>query len=126
MNKFLIGILIFICLFILAIAYYYYDYFYVRKEEFKNTKPKNRLVLYYTPWCGHCAMLKPKWTEFQNNNNLKDIDIDMVDCDNSKDICNKFKIEIIPTIILHKENNDIIYHGDKEIDKIKEWLNTNH
>ena len=122
MNKILIVSLIFLCVIIVAIVYYYF----FRKEEFKNTKPKNRLVLYYTPWCGHCAMLKPKWTEFQNNNYLKDIDIDMVDCDNSKDVCNKFKIEIIPTIILHKENNDIIYHGDKEIDKIKEWLNTNH
>jgi len=122
MNKILIGSLIFLCVIIVAIVYYYF----FRKEEFKNTKPKNRLVLYYTPWCGHCAMLKPKWTEFQNNNNLNDIEIDMVDCDNSKDICNKLKIEIIPTILLHKGNKDIIYDGDKEIDKIKEWLNTNN
>lgn len=123
MNQFLIWGLIVLCLVIIAVIIYYYFF---RKEEFKNTKKKNRIVLYYTPWCGHCSILKPKWLELQKNNNLDDIDIDMIDCDSSKDICNKLNIEIIPTIILHKENNDIIYDGEKEIDKIKEWLNDNN
>lgn len=118
MNKtFIITIAV---LFIILISTSYY-YFYI-KEGFKTEK--NRLVLYYTPWCGHCASLKPKWVEFQNNNNLKDIEIDMVDCDNSQELCNTLKIEMIPSIIFHKKNEDIKYEGDKEIDKIKEWAAT--
>lgn len=119
MNRLLIGIII--CIIILILASFYFYYFY-RKEKFKNTKPKNRLVLYYTPWCGHCAMLKPKWAEFQKNNTLTDVEVEMVDCDTSKEICNKLKIETIPSIILHKENEEINYEGVKEIDKIKEWV----
>jgi thioredoxin-like negative regulator of GroEL len=121
MNRLLIGIII--CIMILILASFYFYYFY-RKEKFKNTKPKNRLVLYYTPWCGHCAMLKPKWAEFQKNNKLTDVEVEMVDCDTSKEICNKLKIEIIPSIILHKKNEQINYEGAKEIDKIKEWVET--
>ena len=119
MNRLLIGIII--CIIILILASFYFYYFY-RKEKFKNTKPKNRLVLYYTPWCGHCAMLKPKWAEFQKNNTLTDVEVEMVDCDTSKEICNKLKIEIIPSIILHKKNEIIKYEGAMEIDKIKEWV----
>lgn len=120
MNRLLIGIII--CIIILTLASFYFYYFY-RKDNFNNTKPKNRLVLYYTPWCGHCAMLKPKWVEFQKNNNLTDVEVEMVDCDTSE-ICNKLNIEIIPTIIFHKKNEKINYEGAKEIDKIKEWVET--
>ena len=118
MNKSFI-ITITVLFIILILTSYYYLYM---KEGFKTDK--NRLVLYYTPWCGHCASLKPKWIEFQNNNKLKDIEIDMVDCDKSKDICNSLKIEMIPSIIYHKKNEDIKYEGVKEIDKIKEWVAT--
>ena len=120
MNRLLIGIIMGIIL-ILAISSFYYFY---RKDEFKNSKHKNRLVLYYTPWCGHCAMLKPEWVEFQKNNKLKDMEVEMVDCDTSQEICNKFKIETIPTIIFHKENEEITYEGAKEIDQIKDWVKT--
>lgn len=46
----------------------------------------------------------------------------MVDCDSSNDVCNRLKIEIIPTIILHKKNEKIVYEGKVDIDSVKEWL----
>jgi|TARA_B110000879_G_C11057620_1_gene465397 thioredoxin-like negative regulator of GroEL len=96
-----------------------YFVFFNNQEEFYS---KDKLVLYYTPWCGHCATVKPKWIEFKEENKFSDVEIDMVDCDSSNDVCNRLKIEIIPTIILHKKNEKIVYEGKVDIDSVKEWL----
>ena len=108
-------------IFIITVTILTYFVF-LKKEELKDFSLKDRFVLYYTPWCGHCATLKPDWIVFQKENALTDLEIEMVDCDTAKEVCNKLQIETIPAIILHKKNEKIIYEGEMEISKIQEWL----
>lgn len=119
MNTIQIGITIGI--FIITVIILTYFVFF-KMEELKDFSSKDKLVLYYTPWCGHCATLKPDWIVFQKENALTDLEIEMVDCDTAKEVCNKLQIETIPAIILHKKNEKNIYDGKMDISKIKEWL----
>ena len=56
------------------------------------------------------------------NGKFDNVTLESVDCDENKELADKNNIENIPTIILHKDNNNIEYKGVKEIEDIKKWL----
>lgn len=110
-------VLIIILIIILTIGLWYYHF----SKYFYGT---SKLILYYTPWCHHCTELKPKWNNFieDNNGKFNNINIESIDCDENKEIANRYKIENIPSVILHRGEDNILYKGDKNIEDIKKWV----
>tara|TARA_B110001450_G_C17489490_1_gene427685 strand:+ start:322 stop:693 length:372 start_codon:yes stop_codon:yes gene_type:complete len=116
-NKKILLCFIILVLIIVTLTFFYY-YFY-NKFNFNN-----KIVLYYTPWCHHCKEIKPKWQDFikQYNGIFNNVKIETIDCDENKEIADKYNIDAIPSIIFHKDEEILRFTGEKEIDKIKDWI----
>ena len=63
----------------------------------------DKLIMYYTNWCGISQQFKPIWDQFINQNNTGVI-ATSVNCENEQDKCKLSGIKGYPTIILHKVN----------------------
>ena len=62
------------------------------------------VVDFFATWCGPCRMLKPVLNEISNENS--EIKVVMVDADACPDICDKYKIDGLPTILIMKNNQE--------------------
>ena len=122
MIKYLLVILM---MFLLACCLFYYKYIYTETIENMESVPNGNLVLYSSPGCSHCEIFRPKWNTFReaNNNVYNNLTIKTVECDKDIEKCNSEQIEFIPSIVLYKNGKKNMYNGEKDIDKIKEWVN---
>lgn len=76
------------------------------------------LVLFYAPWCPHCKSIMPEWDRASQMNNT-DVKMVKIDCDQNKDIAEKYDIQGFPTIKflplgLNNPKNTIDYQGDRK------------
>lgn len=62
------------------------------------------LVAFTTSWCGHSVQLQPELAQAADLLKMEDPTITLinVDCDEGNEICRKFGINGVPTIILFK------------------------
>jgi len=95
----------------------------------KNTENKNTdkiLGVYYTEWCGYSRDFLQHLEEGLKikleNENIK---INLVDCDKNKELCNKYKIEGFPTLLLHKNEEYIQYNGNRTDEDILDFIKSN-
>ena len=94
---------------------------------------KNKLCLCYTEWCGHSRNFFPEWEKCKNKiKSIKELDeiLDCVDynCENNgdKEICAKYKVGGYPSVLLHKQNGEIInYDGPRESNDIINFVKKN-
>ena len=89
------------------------------------------LSLYYANWCGHCNKFKPTWEQIKNQLNNSNINVLTIDCsgDSNDTSINKTpngtELEGFPTIILSKNNKDIIYNGERNASSILNFIKQN-
>tara|TARA_Y100000748_G_C15467176_1_gene477360 strand:+ start:1000 stop:1488 length:489 start_codon:yes stop_codon:yes gene_type:complete len=94
-------------------------------KEFVNDNINNDediLIMYfYTEWCPYCKKAKPEWNKFEEhiNNIKKNIDYNIklviINCDEKKDIADKYDINGYPTIkLIYKEKE---YDFDAKVTK---------
>lgn len=93
-----------------------------------------KLVLFYAPWCPHCKDLlqpndnnggKPAWSLLkQKHAGRKDISIDEVDCDAKPELASKYEVKGFPTVILFKGNQKLNYDGDRSLESLEKFLET--
>jgi len=96
------------------------------KVDIRN-KPK--LALYFATWCGHCNTFKPIWNDIKSNHeNSQFIDFNTIDCSSDKPettihkTFNGTDIDGFPTIILSKNNKDILYQGPRNKKAIEDFI----
>ena len=90
------------------------------EEVVKNSKPV--LMMFSAPWCGYCKRLKPAVTQLAGEIADKVV-AGTIDTDQEPELAERFKIEIIPTLILMKDgqaSEQLVNPPSKA--KIKEWL----
>ena len=75
----------------------------ITNENFENEVVKSEipvLVDFWAEWCGPCRMIAPIVHEIAEQRN--DIKVCKVNVDNNPQLCNKFGIDSIPTLLLFK------------------------
>lgn len=119
-------------------------YFIQRNEGFKNDKSNKAIsnatiltpskgecivVLFYTPWCGHCKTFKPVFQEVmeelngKKTANNKTLDIKMVNCDEEKELGKKYEVAAYPTVKILGDNGSVIeYEGSRDKDSLMKFL----
>lgn len=77
----------------------------ITKENFAKEVLEAKLpviVDFFATWCGPCKMLAPTLAEFADENGDKVI-VGKVDIDAQEELANKYRIEVVPTLIgFHK------------------------
>lgn len=59
------------------------------------------LVDFFATWCGPCQMLTPVLEKISNSR--ADFDIVKVDIDQAMNLANKYKIQVVPTLLVFKD-----------------------
>jgi thioredoxin 1 len=75
----------------------------ITNENFENEVVKSEipvLVDFWAEWCGPCRMIAPIVHEIAEQRS--DIKVCKVNVDNNPQLCNKFGIDSIPTLLLFK------------------------
>ena len=61
------------------------------------------VVEFSTEWCGPCKQLASFLSKYES-----DLEIGRVDCDENGELCNRFEILYVPTIVLFSRGEEII------------------
>ena len=115
---------ILLMLLVLALAIYVV---YNRNEKFTNhVTDKPTLHMFMAPWCGHSQNLLPIWENVKKSEDFKDILFNKVNCDDQIEMCNKYKIKGLPTLIFEKmDGTQIVYKNKNTEELITEFLESN-
>ena len=129
LDKVLVIVLIIV---VLVAAYYFMSKSNV-SENFSSkleNKDKASFVMFYADWCPHCQNAKPIVNDLQeevsNDNQLKkNVEIIKVNCEEEKELANKYQISGYPTFKLIKDSEVVEYEGGADKDQFMSFLRNN-
>lgn len=133
------SLIIFVLAFIfITIGVYFYtnnvsktlDPDYVENKELQNGTQENsecELFLFYTDWCPYCVKAKPIWNQLKNDYQNKLINNTVIhfkdiDRDQHADMAEEYEVEGVPTIILVKDGQKILYDAKVDYDNLLQFL----
>lgn len=104
---------------LLIIFLYRFNYFGTGSSQIKAL-PKDGLVLFHAPWCGHCHRLMPKWRAVKEMiyHDGRPLQVLEVNADESRSIVLDAGVNSFPTIILYENGVPTVYEGDRSIESI--------
>lgn len=79
------------------------------------------LVKFYAPWCSHCKMLEPIWSQVAQSLVDTDIRVGRVDCTRFTSVATEFGVRGFPTILFIKGHKTVEYKGDRNRDEIADF-----
>ena len=83
----------------------------------KIIKKGNVLVYFYADWCGKCKMLNKELDK------INDIDLIKIDVDKNRDICKKYGVMSVPTLIYFKNIDEYkMTNGFMSSEKIQKFI----
>ena len=83
---------------------------------------KDKVVVdFFATWCGPCKMLGPVFEELSTE--INDIKFIKVDIDEHEDLCRKYKVMSVPTLIVFDKGKEVKRNiGFIPKDKLKEFI----
>merc|ERR1712168_130571 len=93
-------------------------------DDFNPRMQKGDLtfVKFFAPRCGHCRSLAPTW-ELLSNKFAGKVKIAEVDCTQNRSLCERYRIDGYPTLILFKDGKPIQeYHGGRDIKTLTNFI----
>ena len=85
----------------------------------------DRLVLYYTEWCGASQQFKPVWSRFITDAKPS-VRCTAIDCDKDDKVCRDNQIKGYPTVILHKaDGRNIAFTGARTVESLNDFVKRN-
>merc|ERR1712121_475305 len=93
-------------------------------DDFNPRMQKGDLtfVKFFAPWCGHCRSLAPTW-ELLSNKFAGKVKIAEVDCTQNRSLCERYRIDGYPTLILFKDGKPMQeYHGGRDIKTLTSFI----
>jgi thiol-disulfide isomerase/thioredoxin len=91
----------------------------------------------YAEWCGHCQRLEPEWKQMKEklneNKNIEFVEIEEQNLDKLDELNEKNKerfhgqkvtYEGFPTIFKIVDGNPTYYNGERDADKMYQWVIT--
>ena len=114
--------LLYLLLIVLGVGFLYM--FFCNKPIKGGNSEKGIFVLYYVNWCPHCRDVKPEWDKLEQDNDLNNIVIKKINCEENEKITEEKNIEGFPTIQLEYTNGKVkAYEGERTYRGFKEFLN---
>jgi len=94
---------------------------------FDNLSETPKFINFNTTWCYWSKKLAPTWEELKTAMSGKDIEIVDLKCDieSNEELCARYQIEGYPSIKLIQGNNIIDYEGDRSLEDMKNFINSN-
>jgi len=88
---------------------------------------KISVILFYADWCGHCKTFKPNWDEWSKEFEKTHDDIQFNSVED-KELQSKewsdFKISGFPTLMMIKNDKQILFQGPRTKELIEEWIDS--
>lgn len=82
---------------------------------------QDKLILYYSEFCGHCKNFKPIWEQFCKENKST-IETLAINCEKETDKCPDY-IQGYPTVMLYKQNGEkIMFNGQRTIQGLIDFI----
>ena len=118
---------------VLVAAYYFMSKSNLSENFFGDKlsgKDKASFVMFYADWCPHCQNAKPVINdltdEVSKDNKLNNsVDIVKVNCEEEKELANKYQITGYPTFKLIKDSETVEYEGGADKDQFMSFLRNN-
>ena len=93
----------------------------LENENFDELIKEKVIVDFFATWCGPCKMLGPVFEELSTE--INDIKFIKVDIDEHEDLCRKYKVMSVPTLIVFDNGKEIKRNiGFIPKDKLKEFI----
>lgn len=94
-------------------------------EEVISKLSKVILVDFYATWCGPCQMLSPVLEKIASSR--ADFDIVKIDIDESKNLTEKYNIQVVPTLIIFKDLKKVkqlegYYNENELVSLVEEYI----
>jgi len=84
---------------------------------------KKSIVLFHTPWCGHCKRLKPVWNELlQKHKEDKTVELKSIDCEAQPDMAKRYGINSFPTIIAFTGSQQRTFQGERTLANLEAFI----
>lgn len=107
---------------VLIIFFFIYMYRSIPEHFEQSTK---KVVLYYSPTCGHCHAFMDTWNKFEmfanSNKNMYTI-ATKINCSE-----NECKVDGYPTVLLYKSNGDVVqFDKERTFENLLDFVKNNN
>lgn len=93
----------------------------LENENFDELIKDKVVVDFFATWCGPCKMLGPVFEELSTE--INDIKFIKVDIDKHEDLCRKYKVMSVPTLIVFDKGKEVKRNiGFIPKDRLKEFI----
>lgn len=118
-------IVICVLLVVLVVLVVYYIYQNNTNEGFEGKSDNLVVYFFYVDWCGYCKQAKPeikKLEEKINSNEMNNVKLVKVNCDEEEEMASNFGVKGYPTIVAEKNGEKNTFNSKVDADDIQKWL----
>lgn len=80
-----------------------------------------KLILFYSPQCGHCQSFKPEWERIKASGMAETVEHN---CAENSSVCSSYGIQGYPTIMVESCFTTHEYSGPRTLDSIMNFYNS--